>query len=100
MHDISHSSQPTNQTQDAQWTVSLVIAAGHYNFPTIVFVDMNRLTYTYTTLMVTSYDYTLYILCLKITRAGIRPHVKWAVKLVISDGHFNLSQGFVWVCVD
>ena len=25
-------------------------------------------------------------------------HVKWAVSLVIADGHFNLPQGFVWVC--
>ena len=29
----------------------------------------------------------------------IWPQVKWAVNLVIADGHFNLSQGFVWVCM-
>ena len=23
----------------------------------------------------------------------------WAVSLVIEDGHFNLPQGFVWVCM-
>ena len=34
---------------------------------------------------------------LPITRSDIRPHIKWAVSLVIAYGHFNLSPGFVWV---
>ena len=35
---------------------------------------------------------------LQFTRSDIRPHIKWAVSLVIAYGHFNLPQGFVWVC--
>ena len=31
-------------------------------------------------------------LCLHITKLDIRPQVKWAVSLVIADGHFNLHQ--------
>ena len=44
------------------------------------------------------YDHTLFR-CLQITKADIRPQVNWAVDLVISDSHFNLPQGFVWVCM-
>ena len=36
---------------------------------------------------------------LQITRSDIRPHIKWADSLVIVCGHFNLPQGFVWVCM-
>ena len=36
---------------------------------------------------------------LQITRSDIRSHIKLAVSLVIADGHFNLPQGFVWVCM-
>ena len=36
------------------------------------------------------YDHTLF-LCLQISRSDIRPHVNWAVSLVIVDGHFNLQ---------
>ena len=32
-------------------------------------------------------------LCLQIARSDIRPQVKWAVSLVIADGHFNLLGG-------
>ena len=35
---------------------------------------------------------------LRITRSDIRPHIKWEVSLVIAYGHFNLPQGFAWVC--
>ena len=31
------------------------------------------------------------------TRSDIRPHIKWAVSLVIACGHFILPQGFVWM---
>ena len=34
---------------------------------------------------------------LQITRSDIKPHTKWAVSLVIADGHFNLPHVFVWV---
>ena len=34
---------------------------------------------------------------LQVTRSDVRPHIKWAVNLVIAYGHFNLPQGFVWV---
>ena len=37
---------------------------------------------------------------LQITGTDIRPHIKWAVHLVIVCGHFNLPQGlcgYVWV---
>ena len=46
------------------------------------------------------YDHMLF-LCLQSSRSDIRPHVKWAVSLVITDGYqyFNLHQGFVWVCL-
>ena len=43
---------------------------------------------------------TILILSLQITRADIKPQVKWAVNLVIVDGHFNLPQGFVCICMD
>ena len=43
------------------------------------------------------YDHTF--LNLQITRSDIRLHIKWAVSLVIAYGHFNLPQGFVWVCM-
>ena len=26
-------------------------------------------------------------------------HVKWAVNQVIADDHFNLRQGFAWICM-
>ena len=42
---------------------------------------------------------TIPFLTLQMTRADIRPHIQWAVSLVIADGHFNLPQGFVWVCM-
>ena len=35
----------------------------------------------------------------KITRADISPQVKWAVNLVIADGHFIIPEGFVWICM-
>ena len=38
------------------------------------------------------YDHTF--LDLQITRSDIRPHINWAVSLVIAHGHFNLSQAF------
>ena len=44
------------------------------------------------------YDHTF--LNLQITRSDIKPHIKWAVSLVISYGYFNLPQdlcGYVWV---
>ena len=40
------------------------------------------------------YDHTF--LNLQITRSDIRPHIKWALILVIVYGHFNLPSG---VCV-
>ena len=33
--------------------------------------------------------------CSHLTRSNIRPQV-WAVDLVMTDGHFNLPQRFVW----
>ena len=36
---------------------------------------------------------------LQIIRSDIRPYIKWAVSLVTAYGHFNLPQGFVWVCI-
>ena len=41
------------------------------------------------------YDHTF--LNSQITRSDIRPHIKWAVSLVIAYGHFSLPQGFVSV---
>ena len=35
--------------------------------------------------------------CKALTKSDIRPHVKWTVSLVIANGQFYLSQGFVWV---
>ena len=41
-----------------------------------------------------------FFLNLQIARSDIRPHIKWAVSLVmIAYGHFNLSQGLKWVCM-
>ena len=34
-----------------------------------------------------------------ITRLDTRPHIKWTVILVIVHGHFNLPQGFGWICL-
>ena len=42
---------------------------------------------------------TILFLNLQITRSAIRPHIKQADSLVIANGHFNLPQGFVWVCM-
>ena len=42
---------------------------------------------------------TMRFLNLQITRPDFRPHIKWAVSLVIPYGHFNLPRGFVWVCI-
>ena len=39
---------------------------------------------------------TIHFLNLQITRSDIRPHIKWAVSLVIAYGHFNTPQGFVY----
>ena len=36
---------------------------------------------------------------LQITRSEIRPHIKWAVSLVVAYGHFILPQGFACVYV-
>ena len=33
---------------------------------------------------------TSYFFNLQITRSDTRPHIKWAVSLLIADGHFNL----------
>ena len=43
------------------------------------------------------YDRTF--LNLQITRPDITPHIKWAVSLGITYSHFNLPQGFVWICM-
>ena len=32
-------------------------------------------------------------------QSDIKPQIKEAVSLVIAYGHFNLLQGFVWVCI-
>ena len=42
---------------------------------------------------------TILFLNLQITRSDIRPHIKWAVSLVIAYGHFNLPHGFMWVYI-
>ena len=39
------------------------------------------------------------MLGLQIIRSDIRPHIKWAVSLVIAYGHSNLPQGIVWVYI-
>ena len=44
-----------------------------------------------------TYDHTFSKLA--ITRSDVRPHIQWAVSLVILYGLFNLSQGFVRVCI-
>ena len=44
-----------------------------------------------------SKDHTF--LNLQITRSDIRPHIKWAVSLVIAFGHSDLPQVFSWICV-
>ena len=36
---------------------------------------------------------------LQITSSDIRPHIKFAVSLVIAYGHFNLPPVFVWACM-
>ena len=36
---------------------------------------------------------------LQITRSDIRPQAKWAVTLVIANGHISLPQGFMRVCI-
>ena len=36
---------------------------------------------------------------LQISRSDIRPHIKWAVSLVIACGHFNLPPGFFCTCI-
>ena len=38
-------------------------------------------------------------LSLLITRAVFKPHVILVVSLVTEEGHVNLPQGFVWVCM-
>ena len=40
-------------------------------------------------------------ICSKIPnhKSDIRPHINWAVSLVIAYGHFNLPLGFVWVFI-
>ena len=38
------------------------------------------------------YDHTLF-LCVQITRSDIRTRVKWAVSLVIADGHLIFLRG-------
>ena len=40
-----------------------------------------------------------FFLNLQFTRSDIWPHIKLAVSLVITCGHFNLPEGFVWVCM-
>ena len=42
---------------------------------------------------------TILFLNLQITRSDIRPHIKWAVSLVLAYGHFNIPLGFMWVCM-
>ena len=43
------------------------------------------------------YDHTFQNL--RITILDIKPHMKWAVRLVIAYGYFKLRQGFVCVCM-
>ena len=38
---------------------------------------------------------TSYSFNLQITKSDTRPHIKWAVSLVIVDGQFNLPLWFV-----
>ena len=38
-------------------------------------------------------------LCLQITKSDIRPQVKVAVSPMIADGHFNLPQELVLLCM-
>ena len=40
------------------------------------------------------------ILHIQITKSDIMSQRKWALSLVITDGHIDLHQGFVWVCMD
>ena len=42
---------------------------------------------------------TIFFLNLQITRSDIRPHIKWAVSLLVAYGHFNLPRVLVWVCM-
>ena len=38
---------------------------------------------------------TILLLNLQTTKSDIRPHIKWAVSLVITCGHYNVPQGFL-----
>ena len=39
---------------------------------------------------------TILFLNLQITTSDVRPHIKWAVSLMIAYGNINLPQGFEW----
>ena len=48
------------------------------------------------------YDRTLLLICKSPTYSivrDIRPQIEWTVNQVITDGHYDHPQGFVWVCM-
>ena len=42
---------------------------------------------------------TILFLNLQIIKSDIRPHIKWAVSLVLAYGDFYIPLGFMWVCM-
>ena len=44
------------------------------------------------------YDHTILYIC-ESSKSDIMPQMKWAVSLVIADGHLSLPQEFMWVCM-
>ena len=47
-----------------------------------------------------SNDILFFFICLQITKADIKPQAKWAVNLVIADGHIIYLRSlckYVWV---
>ena len=88
-----------------KWAVSLVFAYSHFNIPLgCEWVYMDSHTHSWPlrvntfgpTCFGVSYNHTT-----QITRSDIRPHIKWAVRLVIACGHLIFLRGLCgYVCVN
>ena len=54
--------------------------------------DRTTFMFDHTTFM---FDHTTFY----IYKSDNGPQLKWVVSLMTADGHVNLPQGFVWVCM-
>ena len=88
----------SSRHEEARWNLPRVnhFHEKHaYDWVSFVFYDISSLSKD---IQCHVWSYSFLRLQITIADIYVRPHIWWAIRLVIADGHLNLLQGLVWVC--